>query len=165
MDALKETRPQNFCVSCGLCCDGTIFTHIVLQPEEIAAAKRKGFRIEQRGSQLFCRLPCPHLHDRKCSSYASWRPFRCAEFACNVLKRIEAGELSFDEGTAIVERTVLHLFELCSKMQVEYPVRQGHLAEEFAAWQKRQVSPDKSVELSYATFQFRLSRDFGKGEK
>ena len=36
------------CLRCGLCCDGTLFTHVSLQPAEAAPLKALGLPVMER---------------------------------------------------------------------------------------------------------------------
>lgn len=83
---------ETLCLRCGLCCDGTLFTHVALTPDE---EKRL-----QLGGVI--RQPCPKLQaDCRCSVYAQ-RPKGCAHFVCMLGRALESGEVGLDEATGLV---------------------------------------------------------------
>jgi len=84
---------EQLCLKCGLCCDGTLFTHVALTAEEQQRLPSLGGVIRQR---------CPALGgDLKCSVYAE-RPKGCSRFVCMLGRALEDGELRFDEALALV---------------------------------------------------------------
>ena len=83
---------ERLCLECGMCCDGTLFTHVALKPDE---AKRIGI-------DGVIRQPCPQLGaDRKCGVYAQ-RPRGCSTFVCMLGRALEDGEVGFDEALGLV---------------------------------------------------------------
>ncbi len=97
---------SQLCVSCGMCCDGTLFSQALLKAGEPDEARRLGMQVFTIGSgppetvvgydDAF-RLPC-HLHDRGwCTIYDDTaRPHVCGAFQCVLLKRLVAGEVDLD---------------------------------------------------------------------
>ena len=84
---------ERLCVQCGLCCDGTLFTHVALTPDEAA---RLGF-------PGVLRQPCPKLgSDCRCTVYES-RPKGCARFVCMLGRALEDGEVGLEEAVSKVE--------------------------------------------------------------
>lgn len=93
---------SRLCLACGLCCDGTLFADVELQPADSAERLRalgqklrRGKDAEGRSGQKFSQ-PCPALGpDCRCALYAE-RPTRCREFDCAVLRSVQSGELTPD---------------------------------------------------------------------
>lgn len=84
---------EQLCLKCGLCCDGTLFTHVALTDEEQKRLPSLGGVIRQR---------CPALAaDLKCSVYAE-RPKACSRFVCMLGRAHEEGEVGLDEALALV---------------------------------------------------------------
>jgi len=80
------------CVHCGLCCDGSLFTRAALTEAE---RTRLGDRVEsfERDGKLRLRQPCRQLDAQSgCACYAD-RPQVCRDYACRLLKRVQAGQL------------------------------------------------------------------------
>lgn len=90
----------NICLSCGLCCDGTLIGHVQLSSEEIP--RLKGLMdIEDENNNGFFLQPCNKYCDG-CSIY-SQRPKQCADFNCGLLKSVEQKELDFDSATEVIK--------------------------------------------------------------
>ena len=91
---------SRLCLACGLCCDGTLFQIVRMQPEDspdqLAAL---GLRIRHRGTDCWMEQPCAALK-RLCCTVYDQRPVRCRKFHCQQLARLAAGEI--DEGDALV---------------------------------------------------------------
>ena len=93
--------PTNICLSCGLCCDGTLIGFVQLESEELSPV-RKLMEIEQTGENGMFFLPCNELGCNGCNIY-SQRPKACRNFECGVLKSVEKKELSFDNATDVID--------------------------------------------------------------
>ena len=94
MPHLNASLPDQLCLACGLCCDGTLFRDVELQPGD-DADKLRALGLPIRHSALRvprfnqpCSALCPDL---KCRAYVD-RPARCREFECAVFKAVAAGE-------------------------------------------------------------------------
>ena len=79
------------CQSCGLCCDGSLFGRVDLEPEEVEAARRHRLRVlpGARGFEQPCAALAssgPGLATRRCSIYGE-RPASCRRFACRLYDR------------------------------------------------------------------------------
>ncbi|MDX1721297.1 MAG: YkgJ family cysteine cluster protein [Salegentibacter mishustinae] len=93
--------PTNICLSCGLCCDGTLIGFVQLESEELSPV-RKLMKIEQTGENGMFFLPCNELGCNGCNIY-SQRPKACRNFECGVLKSVEKKELTFDKATEVID--------------------------------------------------------------
>jgi uncharacterized protein len=93
---------SSLCVSCGLCCNGVLFTNVGVEPFEVPKLQALGQEVERgRGDRLQFRQPCPHHHEGRCGIYAE-RFLKCRTFRCALLKRVEAGEAGLAEARATV---------------------------------------------------------------
>lgn len=90
---------SNICLSCGLCCDGTLIGYVQLDTEELPALKKR-MTIETAGDNGFILHPCNSFCDR-CTIYEH-RPKQCANFECQLLKSVDDGELAFESATDMV---------------------------------------------------------------
>lgn len=95
------SEPTNICLSCGLCCDGTLIGFVQLESEELSPV-RKLMEIEQTGENGMFFLPCNELGCNGCNIY-SQRPKACRNFECRVLKSVEKKELTFDKATEVID--------------------------------------------------------------
>jgi hypothetical protein len=78
---LDGAGEQDLCISCGLCCDGSLFWAVPVGPEEEVPVPLDA---ERR-----LRQPCA-CFDGKCTVYAE-RPTGCRSFDCRVLQTVRAG--------------------------------------------------------------------------
>lgn len=91
------TPGEQLCLACGLCCDGTLFSHVNLGPGD-DAKKLQALGLPVRVSRAKepvtrFRQPCPALcADRTCRLYAD-RPGQCHDFECGVYKDLHAGRI------------------------------------------------------------------------
>jgi hypothetical protein len=86
-------NPTSICLSCGLCCDGTLLGVVQLASDEISEV-RKIKEIEEVNGNGFFLQPCPDFCDG-CTIYEQ-RPKQCAIFKCGLLKAVEKDELDFN---------------------------------------------------------------------
>ena len=95
-------KEQEICVQCGLCCDGTLFGHAVLQKGERGNLPEK---IEQQygneGEAEFFTLPCAYF-EGKCTIYNQKKAVVCSAFRCQLLKTFAQGEVSQQDAVKIV---------------------------------------------------------------
>jgi uncharacterized protein len=79
---------EALCRSCGLCCDGSLFGRVSLEPDEVSGARKKHLRVLERGGAFD--QPCSALSTlgerRACSVYSD-RPRACRAFACRLHDR------------------------------------------------------------------------------
>lgn len=99
---------EQLCLACGLCCDGTLFDHVQLGPDEDARKlKALGLPVAvSRSKTPAIRFvqPCAALcADRTCRLYAD-RPRQCRDFECGVYKDAKAGRISFAAALRQVKR-------------------------------------------------------------
>ncbi len=95
---------STLCLRCGLCCDGTLFTHVPLLRTEVAPLQALGLPVKERedGTPV---LPqrCAALDGSRCTAYAE-RPEGCRRYHCNLFSALAEGEVSLDEALAVVDR-------------------------------------------------------------
>lgn len=102
--------PDQLCLHCGLCCDGTLFRDVELQPGDDAGKLRAlGLPLRSRrreeADQLKFPQPCSALcSDLKCRVYAD-RPARCREFECAVFKAVAVGKAELPAALKTIRQT------------------------------------------------------------
>ncbi len=103
----------NLCLTCGLCCDGSIFADVKLLPGENAdrllslgiplqtqnARARKGS--VSAGKRWRFTQPCAALDGCSCKIYAS-RPQYCRQFECLLLKKLVSGDVDYARAERLV---------------------------------------------------------------
>ena len=90
---------SNICLSCGICCDGTLIGFVQLEPEEVPKIKAIMEIEEEKGNGFFLH-PCKKFCDG-CTVYSN-RPKQCASFECSLLKSVEKKELEFNSAVKMV---------------------------------------------------------------
>jgi hypothetical protein len=99
---------EQLCGACGLCCDGTLFDLVKLEPSD-AAPKLKALGLPiavSRGKAPVARFPQPCAalcEDRTCRLYAD-RPWQCRVFECGVFKDAKAGRITFAAALRLVKQ-------------------------------------------------------------
>jgi uncharacterized protein len=100
-------EPDTVCLGCGLCCDGTLFSHLgVLDEQDL------GFPLRQLGVQLIVEadppafeLPCPALADGACTIYHQGRPQACSWFVCDLAAAVAEGRTAPAAARATIAAT------------------------------------------------------------
>ena len=90
----------NICLSCGICCDGTLIGFVELDKAEMPALKNL-MEIEDSDNGGFFLQPCKKFCDG-CTIYAH-RPKNCDNFKCKLLNSVDQKELGFETAVAIIE--------------------------------------------------------------
>jgi uncharacterized protein len=108
----------NICLSCGLCCNGTLFGFVQLGQAELPVVKELMHIEEERGNAFFLQ-PCDNYCDG-CSIYSD-RPNECVNFSCGLLDSFEKKEVSFDSALGsinMVKQTKLAIEKKLEKLQL-----------------------------------------------
>lgn len=92
---------SSICLSCGLCCDGTLIGFVQLDRDEVPRV-REIMPIEEAGGQGFFVHPCSQLCGTSCQVYDN-RPRQCAAFRCGLLKKVSAGDQSKSAAISSIE--------------------------------------------------------------
>lgn len=108
------TESSNLCLSCGLCCDGTLIGFVQLDTDEIADVK-KIKNIEEVDGKGFFFQPCEDYCDG-CTIY-DHRPKQCGIFKCGLLKSVEQKELAFDSAIDIIKIVKQKKFSIQQKFE------------------------------------------------
>lgn len=87
---------QNICITCGFCCDGTLFNKAVLQAGEYdnLPVKIKQNYFKQDDNEYF-KLPCLYF-DNLCTIYHQQKADICSSFRCQLLKDFSGGKITMD---------------------------------------------------------------------
>lgn len=95
----KVKNEQELCVSCGFCCDNTLFHVASLDEDESIPVKLKKQELE---GDYFFKLPCPYF-DCKCTIYDQSKPKICSAFKCELIREMNKENVSLEEAKLIVE--------------------------------------------------------------
>jgi Fe-S-cluster containining protein len=97
-------RGGELCLRCGLCCDGTLFTHVPLEPDEAQRVRDAGVPVDSNAEgQSSIRQCCAALRGTRCSIYEV-RPGTCRRFRCLLLGAVEEDEVSLKEALRVVDQ-------------------------------------------------------------
>lgn len=106
---LPDRRPPDrlsaLCTSCGLCCDGTLFTQVPLTADEAGLLRARGLTLRALDGRPPA-LPqrCAALDGRCCTIYAE-RPAGCRRYRCMLHAALAGDELELHEARALVDET------------------------------------------------------------
>lgn len=96
--------PQELCLSCGICCDGTLFGGVNLKAGDLLAPLQAGgILIQTKETQQSFKQPCAAHRQGCCQVYAD-RPSTCRTYRCELLKKYEDGVVSWTEARAKIGR-------------------------------------------------------------
>ena len=70
-------QEQELCISCGFCCDGTLFNRARSDESEVVLAEMLKFKDEDGNHWI--KLPCPYF-EKHCKVYKQNRPHVCSSF-------------------------------------------------------------------------------------
>ena len=108
---------SQLCRSCGLCCDGSIFTHAPLVAgDDREVLERAGAVLTAVKDGLRLGLPCGALRGCECSVYEH-RPDVCRGFRCALLRGVLKGKVTLVDAqhttrrTAAMRDSLLHLLD------------------------------------------------------
>lgn len=90
------------CIDCGLCCLGTLFSHVQTYPDEAEHMTNLGLTLRERGKDTVFDLACTCFKDGCCSVYKK-RPRQCVTYICKLSKNVMNGTSSLTESLNIVQ--------------------------------------------------------------
>jgi dihydrofolate reductase/Fe-S-cluster containining protein len=111
---------ETLCRSCGLCCDGSLFGCVTLEPDEVRGARKRHLDVLQRAKAF--EQPCSALSTVEdgcaCSVYSD-RPRSCRAFTCRVYDRHrrEGGPLEVRLEAVRRVRALLRFLEVTTNEQ------------------------------------------------
>lgn len=108
---------SDLCLQCGLCCDGTLFSNVIIEADERDFVESLGLSIEPgpNGESLTMLQPCPAFIDGCCSLYERGRPNTCDKYSCGLLTGFEAERAGLDDCLAVVRL----VWSLSRELEVE----------------------------------------------
>lgn len=102
------TPAERLCLSCGLCCDGTLFDNVRLGPgDDAGKLQALGLPVKVSRAQApitFFRQPCAALcANRACRLYTD-RPAQCRTYECGVFKAAQMERITWAAAKRQVQR-------------------------------------------------------------
>ncbi len=114
-------KASALCLRCGMCCDGTLFTHVPVTASEAEALRARGVEVEQVAEEdRKLHQCCAALKGTRCAVYEA-RPAACRRFRCQLLSALEEDEVSLKEATRVVEEARQRLAQLDDALPPEAP--------------------------------------------
>ena len=105
-DGSMASSSQSLCLTCGLCCDGSIFSSVRLKPDdEITPLKAVGINIVSDSESNAFKQPCAAHKNCTCTVYAN-RPQECRRYKCELLKRFERDDISHEAALEIINKMI-----------------------------------------------------------
>lgn len=102
-----QLKEQELCITCGICCDGTLFDKAVLRPgEKGTLPKKMEERYFQTEKGAYFKLPCPYFAG-KCTIYNQKKAHVCSGFRCRLLIDFSKGKLPFHKASSIIVQAKL----------------------------------------------------------
>jgi uncharacterized protein len=105
----------DLCTACGMCCDGTLFDWVNLDPGELDDVSRLGLPVETVDGKTGFRQPCPRLSGSRCTVYAG-RPGKCRKYECTTLAQLRKGEIAREEA----QRRVASALTAAARVRAEF---------------------------------------------
>jgi Fe-S-cluster containining protein len=98
----------SICVGCGLCCDGTLFSHLgVLDESDLGAPLRAlGVEVVTEAEPPVFALPCPAVEHGTCTIYHLQRPRACGWFECDLSTAVLEGRTDEQAARATIQATL-----------------------------------------------------------
>ena len=98
---------QSICIGCGLCCDGTVVTHLAVRDESDLGSPLRALGVELIAAAeppVFA-LPCPAVVDAVCSIHDLHRPSACSQFECAVSRSVLDGQRTSAHARQLIVET------------------------------------------------------------
>ncbi len=110
---------SNICLSCGLCCDGTLIGFVQLTREELPLV-RDLLKVEEADGNGIFLQPCIKYCDG-CTIYNE-RPKQCASFKCGLLKSVDQKEIDFNLAVEVVNEVKQLKISIEKKLTI-FPIK------------------------------------------
>ena len=95
---------ESICIGCGLCCDGTVVSHLAVADESDLGTPLRGLGVTlivEADPPVFA-LPCPAVSEGVCTVHGQHRPAACAQFECAVSRQVLEGTLSTGDARRLI---------------------------------------------------------------
>jgi Fe-S-cluster containining protein len=106
--AVDGPDEQSICIGCGLCCDGTVVSHLAVRDESDLGAPLRGLGVEiiAAAEPPVFELPCPAVCDGVCTIHSLHRPSACSQYECKLSRAVLEGEVSAEEARSVISATL-----------------------------------------------------------
>lgn len=133
---------DSVCIGCGLCCDGTVVSHLAVADESDLGAPLRtlGVEIIAAADPPVFELPCPAVVEGVCTVHALHRPAACGHFECGVSRAVLDGAMTPTDARSIIGRT-LELREAVRAGRTHREELESVLDRDFRWWSSHPGSP------------------------
>ena len=107
VDETDGSDEVSICLGCGLCCDGTLLSHLAVVDESDLGRPLQALGVQvivEADPPVFA-LPCPAFDGHSCTIYSLHRPHACGEFECDLSTAVTAGARSRAEARSVIAAT------------------------------------------------------------
>ena len=91
---------EQLCKICQLCCNGSLFRHLYITPDEALRLEKDVRAVIYRKQHALC-LPCPALEDGRCGVFEK-RAAGCGRFVCVLQMKVSDGRVPLEQALPIV---------------------------------------------------------------
>lgn len=103
-----DVASASVCIGCGMCCDGTLLTHLAVSDESDLGMPLRALGVElitAADPPVFA-LPCPAVDHGTCTIHQLHRPRACAQFECQLSRAVLDGVVDPDAARSVIEMTI-----------------------------------------------------------
>lgn len=105
---VDSDRGESICIGCGLCCDGTLLSHLAVSDESDLGMPLRALGVEliAVAEPPVFELPCPAVDHGTCTIHHLHRPRACAQFECSLSRAVLDGEIEPETARAVIAQTL-----------------------------------------------------------
>jgi Fe-S-cluster containining protein len=97
---------DNICLGCGLCCDGTLYSHVELSDaDDIESLRSRGLRLRQLDGKDRFQQPCSAASGGCCAIYEA-RPGTCRTYRCALRSKYDAGAVTAHDARQLIAEAI-----------------------------------------------------------
>ena len=163
MNSASPEIARSLCANCGMCCDGTLFHSVVLQPTDSPRTLSSlGLTLKRKPGLTTFRQPCSAHQNNQCAIYEN-RPQRCRLFNCQQLLRVASGEITQSVAQETIASTREKISQVVEKIErlTETNPTQGLTQRFSVALANTAPSPERTeLEAAMAELQGILEKEF-----
>jgi Fe-S-cluster containining protein len=163
VNSVSPEITRSLCADCGICCDGTLFHSVVLQPTDSPRTLSSlGLTLKRKPGLTTFRQPCSAHHNNQCAIYEN-RPQRCRLFNCQQLLRVASGEFTQSSAQETIASTRKRINQVVEKIErlTETNPNQGLTQRFSVALANTAPSPERTeLEAAMTELQAILEKEF-----
>ena len=150
-EAVDPSILSELCSHCGSCCDGTLFTHVVLTEDDAARLAEHGtLAVGTFEGGPVLRLGCQHHSELGCGIYSA-RPDLCRSYRCRTLGEFADGAISFSVALGRVKSLRQVVSELVER---HGPPPVGQMLESWIASQLEDEHETKQAKVAFGVLRY-----------